>query len=69
MHNKKIFYLALGAMLLGHCPPAEAQQYSRVGAHTWTWLERGPGSGTINWFGDDGGAGLLQTGIWGWIEG
>ena len=50
-------------------PPAEAQRYSRVGAHTWTWLERGPGSGTINWFGDDGGAGLLQTGIWGWIEG
>lgn len=49
--------------------PAEAQSYVRVGAHTWTWLERGPAAGTINWFGDDGGAGLVQTGLWGFIEG
>src|SRR3990167_10918503 len=49
-------------------PPVEAQAYPRVGAHTWTWLERGTGSGTIAWFGDDGGVGLLQVGMWGVVD-
>lgn len=42
-----------------------------LGYHYWQWIERGPSgwTGTVLWYGDDGQASALQSGMTGWIEG
>ena len=50
---------------------ASAEAYARVGFHTWVWMERAStvGSNTAVWRGTDGDATLMQSGIWGVIDG
>jgi hypothetical protein len=48
---------------------ADLLDYPPVGYHIYTWLELGPGAGTVTWYGDNGGASNLQSGIYGSVEG
>ena len=48
---------------------ATFSQYAAVGYHTWLALERSTASGTTTWYGDNGDATLLQSGIFGWFSG
>jgi hypothetical protein len=34
-----------------------------IGYHAFNWLERGAASGTTTFYGDNGGAGLIQSGM------
>ena len=45
---------------------ATLSQYAAVGYHTWLALERSAASGTTTWYGDNGDATILQSGIFGW---
>ena len=44
---------------------ANAEWYARVGNHTAVWLERAAGATTATFFGTDGNADLLQSGMFG----
>lgn len=48
---------------------AELQVYPAVGYHFAAWLERGDGTGTQTWYGDNGDNTLWQSGIFGSIDG
>ena len=43
--------------------------YPAIGFHYYAWLERSTASGTTTWYGDNGDATLLQSGLFGWIAG
>lgn len=48
---------------------AHLHAYPAVGYHYAAWLERGDGTGTQRWYGDNADSALYQSGIWGTIEG
>lgn len=43
--------------------------YPGAGSHDYNWLERSTASGTTTWYGDNGDATLLQSGMFGVIQG
>lgn len=47
---------------------AVLQEYTPVGRHFYAWLERSAATGTTTFYGDNGDATLLQTGIYGLIQ-
>lgn len=47
---------------------ADARTYPAVGYHFYAWLEYSGATGTTTWYGDDG-ATLLQSGIYGSVQG
>lgn len=49
---------------------AAVDLYPAVGRHTYVWLEAGPGGATTTtWYGDNGTPTLIQSGIFGTIQG
>lgn len=48
---------------------ATLEKYPAVGRHTYVWLERAGGGGTVTWYGDNANAAKWQSGISGWIDG
>lgn len=48
---------------------ATYRSFPAVGYHFYTWLERGSGAGVDTWYGDNGDATLVQSGMEGQTEG
>lgn len=51
----------------GSAPTSIFNAFVTAGRHTLVWLERGAGSGTQTWYGDNGGT-IFQSGIIGYIR-
>ncbi len=52
---------------IGVATHAVYKGYPGLGRHTLVWLEKGGGSGTTTWYGDNGG--VYSNGIWGTVLG
>lgn len=57
---------AANAFLINH---AHALRYPAIGRHFYAWLEASAATGTTTWYGDNANAAIMQTGIFGTIEG
>lgn len=60
---------ALSVANTGTFGGADLLIYPAVGRHVYVWLERGDGTGTVTWSGDAGAPTVLQSGIFGSIQG
>ncbi len=50
-------------------PSSSLRTFPAIGYHYYTWLEYSGATGTTTWYGDNGSASLLQSGMHGTIEG